>query len=161
MGKRSEDYISPKGTYTVEISPVGRAPILRSEQSIKMMAKNVCEALSVLHEAGLIHRDVRLPNVMQVSQEEFMLIHLEIVAASPFQLPEGFQYFRGWSIEMLEGNFYTPMSDMYQLGRLLRKAVHWMTEISESALQFIRTLTSKKCTAAMALTDPWLSDSIL
>jgi serine/threonine protein kinase len=89
-----------------------------------MMAKNVCEALSVLHEGGLVHRDVRLPNVVQVSQEQFMLIDLETVAASPFRLPEGFQYFRGWSIEMLEGSFYTPMLDIYQL-------VHWMPEISE------------------------------
>jgi hypothetical protein len=53
------------------------------------------------------------------------------------------------------------MSDMYQLGRLLEKDVHWMTEISESAVQFIRKLTSKKCTAAMALSDPWLSDPVL
>jgi len=161
MGKRSKDYISRTGTYTVEISPLGHAPILKSQQSIRMMAKNVCEALSVLHEAGLVHRDVRLPNVVQVSQEQFMLIDLETVAASPFPLPEGFQYFRVWSIEMLEGSFYTPMSDMYQLGRLLKKDVHWMTEISESALQFIRKLTSKKCTAAMALSDPWLLDPIL
>jgi hypothetical protein len=161
MGKRSDDYISRTGTYTVEISPLGHAPILTSEQSIRMMAKNVCEALSVLHEAGLVHRDIRLPNVVQVSQEQFMLIDLETVAASPFRLPEGFQYLRGWSIEMLEGSFYTPMSDMYQLGRLLEKDVHWMTEISESALQFIRKLRSKKCTAAMALNDPWLSDPVL
>jgi serine/threonine protein kinase len=123
----------------------------------------VCEALSVLHEAGLVHRDVRLPNVVQVSQEQFMLIDLETVAASPFRLPEGFEYLRKWSIEMLEGSFYTPMSDMYQLGRLLEeeKDVHWMIEISESAVQFIRKLRSKKCTAAMALSDPWLSDPIL
>jgi hypothetical protein len=161
MGKKSDDYISRTGTYTVEISPLGHAPILRSEQSIRTMAKNVCEALSVLHEAGLVHRDVRLPNVVQVSQEQFMLIDLETVAAYPFRLPEGFQYFREWSIEMLEGNSYTPMSDMYQLGRLLKKDVHWMTEISESALQFIRKLRSKECTAVMALSDPWLSDPVL
>jgi hypothetical protein len=161
MGKSPEDYISRTGTYTVEISPLGHAPILRSEQSIRMMAKNVCKALSVLHGAGLVHRDVRLPNVVQVSQEQFMLIDLETVAASPFQLPQGFQYFRGWSIEMLEGSSYTPMSDMYQLGRLLEKDVHWMTEISESALQFIGKLISKKCTAPMALNDPWLSDPVL
>jgi hypothetical protein len=123
MGNKSDDYISRTGTYTVQISPLGHAPILRSEQSIRTMARNVCEALSVLHEAGLFHRDVRLPNVVQVSQEQFMLIDLETVAAYPFRLPEGFQYFREWSIEMLEGNSYTPMSDMYQLGRLLKKDV--------------------------------------
>jgi len=53
------------------------------------------------------------------------------------------------------------MSDMYQLGRLLEKDVHWMTEISEFALQFIKRLRSKKCTAVMALSDPWLSDPVL
>jgi serine/threonine protein kinase len=67
MGKISDDYISHIGTYTVEISPLGYTPILRYEQSIRMMAKNVCEALFVLHEAGLVHRDIRLPNVVQVS----------------------------------------------------------------------------------------------
>jgi serine/threonine protein kinase len=161
MGKRSDDYISRTGTYTVEISPLGHAPILTSKQSIRMMAKNVCEALSVLHEAGLVHRDVRLPNVVQVSQEQFMLIDLETVAASPFRLLKGFQYLRGWNIEMLEGSFYTPMLDMYQLGRLLEKDVRWMTEISKSTLQFIKKLRSKKCTTLMALSDPWLSDPIL
>ncbi|KAH8966001.1 hypothetical protein BDL97_03G000300 [Sphagnum fallax] len=161
MGKKSDNYINRTGTYTVEISPLGHAPILRSEQSIRTMAKNVCEALSVLHEAGLVHRDVRLPNVVQVSQEQFMLIDLETVAASPFRLPQGFEYLREWSNEMLEGSCYTPMSDMYQLGRLLEKDVRWMTEISESALQFIRKLRSKECTAAMALSDPWLSDPVL
>jgi hypothetical protein len=50
-----------------------------------------------------------------------MLIDLERVAASPFRLSEGFQYFRGWSIEMLEGRFYTPMSYMYQLGKPLER----------------------------------------
>jgi serine/threonine protein kinase len=134
MGKISEDYISRTRTYTIEISPLGHPPILRSGHSIKMMTKNVCEALSALHDAGLVHRDVRLPNVVQVSQEQFMLIDLETVAASPFRLPEGFQYFRGWSIEMLEDSFYTPMLDMYQLGILLELDVHWMTEISKSAL---------------------------
>ncbi|CAM6019566.1 unnamed protein product [Sphagnum balticum] len=161
MGEKSDPYISRTGTYTVEIRPLGHAPILRSEQSIRTMAKNVCKALSVLHEAGLVHRDVRLPNIVQVSQEQFMLIDLETVAAYPFRLPQGFQYLREWSIEMLEGNLYTPMSDMYQLGRLLEKDVHWMPEISGSALQFIRKLRSKECTAEMALSDPWLSDPVL
>ncbi len=105
MGKRSDDYISRTGTYRVKISPLGHAPILKSKQSIRMMAKNVCESLSVLHEAGLVHRDVRLPNVVQVSHKQFMLIDLESIAASPFQMPEGFQYFRRWSIDMLEGSF--------------------------------------------------------
>jgi hypothetical protein len=58
LGKRSDNYISRTGTYIVEISLLEHAPILRSEQSMRMIAKNVCEALSVLDKACLIHKDV-------------------------------------------------------------------------------------------------------
>ncbi|KAG0568484.1 hypothetical protein KC19_6G022400 [Ceratodon purpureus] len=149
-----------RNTYTVEIYPLGFSPILKSEQDTRMLVKNVCEALSVLHEAGLVHRDVRYPNIVQVSEEQFMLIDLETVAAFPFEVPRGFEYFSGWSEEMFEGGSYTPMSDMYQLGKLLEDNVPKGTVVSTPAQQFIRSLLRKEYTAATALCDPWLSDRI-
>jgi hypothetical protein len=71
-----------------------------------------------------------------------MLVDLETVALSPFQVPQGFQYFKGWSIEMSDGSFYTPMSDVYQLGRLLEWCMYWMTETTTFAQEFIMKLKS-------------------
>jgi serine/threonine protein kinase len=64
-----------------------------------MLAWHVCKASSVLHEAGLVHRDIKCPNILQVSDEHFILIDMESVAFFPFRLPEEF-----WSDEdVLEG----------------------------------------------------------
>ncbi|CAM6000947.1 unnamed protein product [Sphagnum balticum] len=128
-----------------------------------MLAQHVCQASSVLHQAGLIHKDIKCPNILQVSDEHFILIDMESVAFSPFRLPEEF-----WSDEDVlegqidedvyeDGNLYTPMSDMYILGRLLET---WGFTSATCARQFAKQLTSKKPTAAMALKHPWLSDSM-
>jgi len=128
-----------------------------------MLARHVCQAYSVLHEAGLIHRDIKCPNILQVSDEHFILIDMESVAFSPFRLPEEF-----WSDEDVpevwidedvyeDGNLYTPMSDMYILGRLLET---WGFTSTTFARQFAKQLTFKKLTAARALKHPWVSDSM-
>ncbi|KAG0592450.1 hypothetical protein KC19_1G252500 [Ceratodon purpureus] len=142
-------------SYRVDIRPIGYSPVLGTEQDTRMLAQNVCEALSVLHEAGLVHRDIRLQNILQVSKEQFMLIDLETVAASPFRVPPGFKWFKEWSDATLEGAVYTPLSDMYQLGILLERRMRWE---SPGAKDFIRRLKTKQCSAAMALDDPWISN---
>ena len=142
------------GTYSVKIRPLGYSVTLTSEEDGKMLAWNVCKALSVLHKLGLVHRDVRLPNIVRL-EKHFMLIDLETVAESPFVLAEGFEYFRNWREEMLEGNQYTPASDMYQLGSVLENLPYLSTE---GAKAFIKGLTSKQLSSQSALKDPWLSD---
>jgi len=100
---------------------------LDSEQDGKKFAQNVCTALAALHRNGIVHRDVRLPNIVKVfeSQTEyyFMVIDLEIVAKANFELPKGFDCFRFWTGKTLEGKHYTPRSDMYHLGMVLRRAM--------------------------------------
>jgi serine/threonine protein kinase len=87
-----------------------------------------------------------------------MLIDFESVAESPFRLPEGFRRFRGWYPETLEGNVYTPYSDMYSLGKLLEEALpNSRTSLAE---EFVRNLTNKQLSASDALQDPWLSGPI-
>jgi hypothetical protein len=77
------------------------------------MAQCVCQALCILHNEGLVHRDIKLPNIVRLLETHFMFINLESVADSLFILCEGFQYFLNWNLEMFEGNQYTPFSDMY------------------------------------------------
>lgn len=62
---------------------------------------------------------------------------------------------------MSEGGSYTPISDMFQLGRLLGDRVPWITVDSTPAREFIRKLRQKEYTEVMAFDDPWLSEPIL
>ncbi|XP_024375983.1 crinkler effector protein 8 [Physcomitrium patens] len=142
-------------SYKVTIGPLGYSPRIRSEEDTKMLAKSVCNALKVLHEKGFVHRDVRLPNIVEITHGQFMLIDLETVAESPFFVHPSFHYLTDWSRDMLENSHYTPKSDMYQLGKLLGDKFATFTR-SPSAQQFISRLMSKQVDANTALEDPWL-----
>ena len=52
-------------TYNVRIAPLGCEVKLDSEQDSKKFAQNVCTALAALHLNGIVHRDVRLPNIVK------------------------------------------------------------------------------------------------
>ena len=95
---------------------------------------------------------------MQVSKDQFILIDLEKVAESPFREPPGFGHFNEWTNGTMEGSYYTPKSDLYQLGILLESRVPRSTTSLAFAQHFILMLKSKQYDAAMALNDPWLSD---
>lgn len=86
-----------------------------------------------------------------------MLIDLETVAKCPFRVPEGFQRFSEWTNEMFDGEDYTRMSDMFQLGKLLQDYAPAMTVSTAAARAFIGKLKRKLYTAQDALNDPWLS----
>ena len=89
-----------------------------------------------------------------------MVIDLETVAKADDELPEGFDCpFRFWTSGTLEGKRYTPMSDMYHLGFVLRGAIE--DSAKSLANSFIGDLISKQLDAEMALRHPWLSDEVL
>ena len=115
----------------------------------------MCHALCIFHNASLVHRDIRLANIVRLSKTEFVLINLKSVADSPFILLEGFRHFSGWNLKMFEGNQYTPFSDMYSLGELLNAELSY--ERTSLAENFVRKLTNKQLSASDALQDPWLS----
>jgi serine/threonine protein kinase len=76
-------------------------------QEIRKCAVNTCEALCVLHQAGLVHRDIRKDNLVQIGDTDYMLIDLETVAdADAAALPENFAVFRDWDNRTLEGHRY-------------------------------------------------------
>lgn len=147
------------GTYIVEYSPVGYPPALECKQDVRTMARCICEALRVLHTNGLVHRDLRLPNIVQISKDHFVLINLETAAECPNKVPQGFLGLLGWDPDTLEGGVYMTMSDMHQLGQLLSSTRELVN--STNAKAFIHRLLSKNLSAELALKDPWLSDSML
>jgi hypothetical protein len=148
------DDLRRSGTYIVAYKPVGYSCTLRSEQDLRNVARCVCEALRVLHTNGLVHRDIRLENIVQTSQHQFVLIDLEAAAVCPNEVG-GFSL-RNWSSDTLDDGVYTKMSDMYQLGRLLVSMRECLN--TTDAESFIQQLLSKNLSAEVALNDIWLSD---
>ncbi|KAG0598473.1 hypothetical protein M758_12G076900 [Ceratodon purpureus] len=148
--------IAAHGSYRVEFGPLGYQCILVSEEDCRWMAQCVCQALCTLHSAGLVHRDVRLPNIVRLPDTKFMLIDLEYVADSPFILFDGFKPSSGWYPEMYVGNQYTPFSDMYSIGKLLD--AHLPGARTAHAEDFIRKLPDKQLSSSQPLQHPWLSE---
>ena len=141
-------------TYKVTCFPIGYSGSVESEQDCRCMAKCVCQALAILHEAGLVHKDIRPPNILRLSGTEFMLIDFESVATFPFRVPKGFQHFSGWCAGTLEGSHYTPFSDMFCLGQLLKEALP--DEKTSLAEDFVQRLINKQLSASAASLHAWL-----
>ena len=159
---RTDPKVGRNGQYSVEISPLGCNVELKNERDGKLFARDVCEALSVLHKEGLVHRDVRLPNIVKVLEPDgkgyFMLIDFETVANADYILPGRFDYFRFWTSDTLEGSQYTPRSDMHHLGKILHDNIgHLATPVAQ---EFIKDLIEKKLDAETALRHRWLRSSV-
>ncbi|KAG0591420.1 hypothetical protein KC19_1G174800 [Ceratodon purpureus] len=160
---RTDPKVGRNGQYSVEISPLGCNVELKNERDGKLFARDVCEALSVLHKEGLVHRDVRLPNIVKVLEPDgkgyFMLIDFETVANADYILPEEFDYFRFWTSDTLEGSQYTPRSDMHHLGKILHDSIGHLATTPD-AQEFIKDLIEKKLDAETALRHRWLTSSV-
>lgn len=80
-----------------------------------------CHAAKILHDKQHVHRNLRVPNVVQLGPEQFTVIDLESVArVSDERLPEDFELklrTRTPSVLNRRGCF-TPASDMHCIGQL-------------------------------------------
>ena len=127
------------------------------------MACACCKAAQVLHAAGVVHRDFRMANIVQLGPLAYMVIDLETVGRQraegqrkPEPLKEGFSL-NGWDSRTLtKSRRYNGYSDMYQIGLLiaeqLRRVVH---HPSKEALDFVQQLMDKRLSARCALKDAW------
>ena len=82
---------------------------------------DLCRALSALHAAGLIHRDIKAHNVMREVGGRIVL--MDFSGAQPLAPGQDTEVFSGTPLymapELLEGAPATPASDVYSLGVLL------------------------------------------
>lgn len=105
-----------------------------------------------MHADKLVHRDLRLPNVVQLAPHQFMVIDLESVAAvTEPGLPKDFHHvLKTCTTEALDAaRRFTAMSDMYLIGVLLEEAHQGFP--AAAAENFIQKLMTKQLTAEEAL----------
>lgn len=132
------------------------------DQAICQYIKDAACGLQHLHQKGLVHRDVREPNIVMLPPpwSHHMLIDLECVAEAGSLWPSDVQYLRGWTPSTLEQGCYTSSSDTYQLGLLLVRLLSSIPAFSTGASKLAQKLTTEssqhRLTAAQILNDQWI-----
>ncbi|PNH02294.1 hypothetical protein TSOC_011738 [Tetrabaena socialis] len=141
------------GDYIVHLSPVGRpnhgAPSAELER--KAAVRAVLEALAALHAKGLVHRDVRWPNLIRTARGAWLLIDLEHVGDAGRSCPPALPLCHAPG--MLEaGSIFTTASDLVMVAQqLLSGAPGPLVDELRQQLQ------ARSLTAVEALQHAWFS----
>lgn len=109
---------------TLEAILTDQGPMSAGEATL--VGIELCRALAALHEAGLVHRDVKTQNVMREAKGRIVLMDLgvgialaeltrerPVLAGTPFYMAP----------ELLSGGVASPRSDLYSVGVLLYRLV--------------------------------------
>ena len=107
------------GLVELRIEPVCLEEVPSSEGELRDAVRAVLRALEALHARGLVHRDVRWPNVLRNAAGEWLLADFELADAAGEPLPEHYRRAASVPAEARRGEPWTPACDLWQLGRLV------------------------------------------
>ncbi|KAJ3069435.1 hypothetical protein HK102_006928 [Quaeritorhiza haematococci] len=128
-----------------------------TEADVRNVAKAVLQGLDCLHSASIVHRDIRLENVLYLPEQfrghSYALIDLEHAGTA------GGCWVGNWLRDWTEGTLstegcYTTTSDIYQCGVLIEEFSEVLS--SPESEDFI-TYLKRKPTAKEALKHQWIS----
>ena len=122
------------------------------------VARACCQAAATLHKVGIVHSDFRMANVVRLDDCHWMVIDLEHCRRAADPLPDGYKladWDEGTTEKKKRKRYYSPASDMYQIGRLLKPLLK--EGFSGDAHAFVSGLSEKSLDAAAALKHTWLS----
>ena len=107
------------GLVELRITPVCLEVMPSDESELRDAVCAVLRALEALHARGLVHRDVRWPNVLRNAANEWLLADFELADVIEAPLPERFRAAAGFPAETRRGGPWLPACDLWQLGRLV------------------------------------------
>ncbi|KAG5175648.1 hypothetical protein JKP88DRAFT_196792 [Tribonema minus] len=151
------------GKYLVQLGPLGlqRADIrVASESQLRNAAHGILHGLNALHQAELVHRDLRWPNLAcdMESASRFYLLDLEMCARADCK-PAMAHPPAHWGPHALVGSLYTAASDLHCMGVMLRQYVNLAT--SDNARNFLGIVSAHakdlRESAVELLQHPWIS----
>lgn len=144
--------------FEVSTTPLGYKRKIVTVMDAQRVAISCLHAARALHEKGLVYTDFRKDNIVWLSEEHCMVIDLETCRLADQPLPQPVHMLRDWdegTLEKREDNsYFTPASDLYQIGKMLRP----LQPVQQSQLggAFVQLLMSKTATTAEALQHIWL-----
>jgi len=147
------------GKYIVRMKTRGYDRMPTNEDDIRMMTKSLLAGLSSLHNGGYVHRDIRPPNILYVpdAPEGYNYVLIDFEHAG-FDGEEFKDLLTDWDNGTLEAdNTYTSLSDMYQLGNMLRNSGLVKSGVGQD---FVTKLIGKDMTAEQALNHEWIGSSL-
>ncbi|EFJ33399.1 hypothetical protein SELMODRAFT_407174 [Selaginella moellendorffii] len=123
--------------YNVVIQSVGYEQMISSEEDLWPAIQSALHGLHALHQAGLVHRDIRWKNILKLpaSNGSWMLIDLETVWKTDCT-PSC--WLRAWDDNTLVDGVYTRSSDLYLVGRLMESFRDLSPEAKEFQAKLLR-----------------------
>jgi serine/threonine-protein kinase len=123
---------------TLEQELQARGPLLADE--VLAIGRDVCAALDAVHDAGLVHRDVKAQNVMRDSTGRVVLMDFgtgrEHAVGGPDELAGTPLYL---APEVVNGGRATPQADVYSVGVLLHHLATGSFPVTGATLGAIRS----------------------
>ena len=122
-----------------------------------MLVLDVSRALDLLHQAGLVHMDVREDNVVKLPPPDshHMLIDLETVGTAGAPVSPDQPPLRAWNSSTLNAGCFSAKSDMYLLGLMMGRLLRGCqsTPLSERAQGLYRALISPAAVSCPSAAD--------